>query len=88
MKSLFPDIELEPTPRHASRAMAGRRGRGPAGETCGSCGHCLRVPYNAKHYYKCALMRPFWTRAAGTDIRLKWAACEYWREVGADGQAG
>jgi len=50
-------------------------GSGPEGETCKSCKHSWSHT-TAKRYWKCALVKP--TRGAGTDIRLKWAACSRW----------
>ena len=69
-------------PREAKRnervpLTAGPIGSGPAGETCGSCKH-LYPNRMAKVYWKCGLMRKFWTGGAGTDIRRAWAACEKW----------
>lgn len=60
--------------------MAGQPGRGLAGETCGSCKHLFRNTL-AKTYYKCALMRDHWTGGAGTDVKRKNAACQYWEEA-------
>jgi hypothetical protein len=42
--------------------------------TCGECAHAVQVGHNTRTYWKCDLVRI--TRGAGTDIRLKWPACE------------
>lgn len=55
---------------------AGDPGRGPAGETCGTCCHCVRINWRTKNYYKCA-MNSF-SHSEATDIRLKTAACQFW----------
>jgi len=60
--------------------MAGQPGTGPAGETCGSCKH-LHLNRLAKTYFKCGLMREHWTGGAGTDVKRKSAACQYWEEL-------
>jgi hypothetical protein len=54
----------------------GDPGRGPDGERCGTCGHCIGIRGNTKNYYKCGLLKP--TSGEGTDIRLKTAACQHW----------
>jgi len=56
---------------------AGNPGRGPAGETCGTCQHYCTVSY-AKTYRKCELARANWTHGPGSDIRKKDPACEFW----------
>ena len=78
--SLFPDLEPEPHQLRPlkSRLTAGMNGRGPEGETCGSCAHCVRLKHDSRTYLKCGLMRHHWTNGAGTDIRARWPACEHW----------
>lgn len=58
----------------------GNPGAGPDGETCGSCGHCMYTKPNMRRYYKCGLLKP--TTGAGTDIRLKTEACQFWTADG------
>jgi hypothetical protein len=62
-----------------------RSGRHPLGAgllhdpeaTCGSCQH-RRVRIIAdKTFFKCSLVKD--SHGPGTDIRLKWAACELWK---------
>ncbi len=57
----------------------GGRLRDPAGESCGSCAHATaRNERSESTFWKCGLMRKAWTSGPGTDIRLKWPACERW----------
>jgi len=69
-------------------ALKGRRARlvqrglhptgfqsGPEGKTCGDCDHLVRVEY-AGTYLKCGLDQARWTRGPGTDLRVRWPACE------------
>lgn len=46
----------------------------PAGETCGTCKHCVVKQYG-KRFYKCMLNRGTWTKGPGSDLRKKWPAC-------------
>lgn len=55
-------------------------GTGPAGETCGSCGHHVERQY-AKIYHKCELMRAFWTGGRGSDILVRSPACAKWEKI-------
>lgn len=61
----------------------GSPGAGPAGETCNTCDHVRVQPGTQKRYYKCGIGNV--TRGPGTDIRLKDAACEFWKEETNDG---
>lgn len=61
--------------RDTPKGNAAPIGSGPAGETCKTCRHSYCFTY-AKRYWKCDLVKP--TSGAGTDIRLKWAACSRW----------
>ncbi len=78
----FPGFERADDPRRdaTKRATAAVPGTGPDGETCETCRSCCKVGWHNKYYYKCELMERWWTHGAGTDIRLKWAACSEWRE--------
>ncbi|MEW6304865.1 MAG: hypothetical protein AB1705_15425 [Verrucomicrobiota bacterium] len=53
-------------------------GSGPAGETCGTCAHAVKVRGGRRAYWKCAVIRHRWTHGPGTDIRLKTPACSMW----------
>ena len=82
MTTLFPD--LTPELHHVfplnKPLTAGVCGRGPAGETCGSCAHLCRTGNTkSRTYLKCGLMRHHWTHGPGTDIRAGWQACEHWK---------
>lgn len=60
------------------RGYAGTPGRGPAGETCGSCGYCRSTwSGSGKRYNKCGLVKE--TRGPATDIRRKSPACQFWQ---------
>ena len=50
---------------------------GPAGETCGTCGHAYRnAMYSGKAFWKCDLVKP--TGGYATDTRKSWPACARW----------
>lgn len=55
---------------------ATKRPLAETGETCGSCGHCWRVGWRSKAFFKCGLVDP--THGPGTDIRKWWPACDRW----------
>ncbi len=65
----------------APKGYAAQPGSGPAGETCGSCFHAIATGDNPpRTYYKCQLLRPYWTGGYGTDILLKAPACCWWEK--------
>lgn len=70
------EIERKGKRKTMPNGNAAPRGSGPAGETCGTCRHAYNSGSSSKSYYKCQLVKP--TRGIGTDIRLKWAACNRW----------
>jgi len=49
----------------------------PEGGTCRSCAHRYRVVLS-RVYHNCR--KVVRTGGLGTDVRLKWAACEHWKE--------
>ena len=51
--------------------------REPAGETCGSCVHAEGFRYRRRTYWKCPTVGGL-THGPGTDLRLKWPACNRW----------
>jgi hypothetical protein len=54
-------------------------GTGPAGETCKSCEHGVRVSANtAGTYRKCLLTKDNWTGGPGSDILFRSPACRLW----------
>lgn len=61
------------------KGHAGHPGRGPKGETCGSCVSRVAVNGGAKAYSKCEMNRRNWTRGSGSDIRKRDPACEFWK---------
>jgi hypothetical protein len=54
-------------------------GTGPAGETCGSCAHCVRKHLSCRNVYKCWLNRDNWGGTRRTDILLVAPACKFWK---------
>lgn len=52
-------------------------GSGPPGQTCGTCIKCVAKHYS-KTYFKCHVLRKFWTSGPATDIRKKDRACLSW----------
>jgi len=75
----------EPKPREKRTCTPARVGSGPEGQTCGTCRHASAIDHNARRYYKCGKCRCYWTHGAGSDIKLKWAACREWQPVEEDG---
>ena len=65
--------------RPVKKGYAAQPGTGPAGETCGSCRHKSRHEM-ANVWYKCELMRPYWTGGRGTDISTRSPACRRWEK--------
>jgi ribosomal protein L37AE/L43A len=81
-----PLMVLPPSALLASRRKghAGVPGRGPKDETCGSCASLHRNRM-ASIYLKCELSRHRWTGGAGTDVKAKDPACEFWTTAEANG---
>ncbi|MEO1187987.1 MAG: hypothetical protein AAFW60_02865 [Pseudomonadota bacterium] len=51
-------------------------GSGPDGKRCQDCANIRRVMApSGSTFFKCAILRPSWTRGYGTDIRYRAAAC-------------
>lgn len=80
-EELFPGM---PAPSKRAKYRAGGtpapQGSGPEGETCATCRElfCWR-PRASRRYYKCKIIQDRWTNSYGTDIRLKFRACRYWK---------
>jgi len=55
-------------------------GSGPAGKTCADCVHLNR----GRRWFKCSLMRQYWTGGRATDIKARSAACLRFEEGKAD----
>lgn len=80
-RALTPDERRRMQQRGPKAAgYAAPPGTGPAGETCGSCGHLARRRF-AKVYLKCGLMEAHWTGGTGTDVRAKSPACRNWTKA-------
>lgn len=79
MSDLFDVGPREPKRNERVPCTAGPIGSGPAGETCKTCAHLVGVQF-AKTYWKCGLMKRFWTGGSGTDVKRAWAACEKWEK--------
>lgn len=62
----------------APNGYARRPGTGPAGETCKTCAHAVRVQGGSRKFLKCAVIRHRWTHGPGTDIKAGSPACEMW----------
>lgn len=75
---LPPSALLAAKQRSARRGHAGQPGKGPPGETCGSCAS-LYHNRMAKTYLKCLLSRHRWTGGGATDVRAMDPACEFWK---------
>lgn len=58
----------------------GRR-LGPEGKTCGICRHKVKRR-QAGAWHKCALDRQNWTSGKGSDIRVRWRACDQFESDG------
>lgn len=65
------------TAGYKGRAYAAEPSTGPAGETCKSCAHYAAREWD-RRYLKCGLMRAYWTRGPGTDIKAGSPACSRW----------
>jgi hypothetical protein len=70
--------------RYQKNGYATVPGSGPAGETCKTCKHIVRLRY-ARVYRKCGLMRSFWTHGPGTDIEARSPACRRWEKPDGSG---
>lgn len=64
--------------RPKAKGYAAPPGSGPAGETCGSCGHLHRSSTPHRTYFKCDLMQRGWTHGAASDVKARSPACSRW----------
>lgn len=85
MSDLFANLPEHAAPEipvrvKAKGLYAALPGTGPAGETCGSCGH-LSGRLMSRRYYKCALTRAKWTGGGGTDVKVRSPACSKWEAL-------
>lgn len=65
-------------PKTEKKGYAAPPGTGPAGETCGTCGHIYAHDYNSRTYFKCMMGKGGYTSGSGSDIRKKSPACMFW----------
>ena len=63
--------------RRSKAEQVRSRGSGTDGKTCRDCDNLIKKEYHDKIYYKCELIGN--SNGTGTDIRLKWAACYYFK---------
>ena len=56
---------------------AGTPGKGPTGETCGTCTYC-RANGHSRKFWKCRHERGYVSFSEASDIRRKTPACEFW----------
>lgn len=77
------ELMVLPEPALKARRLSNKRGHaaapgsGPAGETCKTCGHLVRIKMSGS-YLKCGVMEIYWTGGPGTDVRAGDAACRRW----------
>ena len=69
-------VESARKPKPRRYAHADRPGTGPKGETCVTCAN-LVCKETSKRYYKCGITQ--YTNGPATDVRLKDAACSFWK---------
>ena len=75
------NFALEPPPdgptkrSYAAAGFPATPGTGPSGETCATCGRCVKLTCRGANFYKCELLRVHWTRSPKTDIKLSSPAC-------------
>jgi hypothetical protein len=83
-------LERKRMRRRASETQRGHAwtpGTGPAGETCGTCDHRVRVDVGAKTVSKCGRNRAAWTGSIRTDVRACDVACKLWEPFSEGGKA-
>lgn len=67
----------EPVKHPRDRAHPYPPGSGPPGQSCGTCAKlCERV--FRKTYFKCHVLKRFWSAGPATDVRKKDPACMAW----------
>ena len=73
------DLFGDPPQLKLGIGYAGNPGKGPAGETCGSCRHARRHGLSSRRYYKCHHERAYRSSSVASDIKATMLACEYWQ---------
>lgn len=69
-------ITVTPVQQIWKGGYAGVPGRGPEGQTCGTCRHDSY--YTSSDFHKCGLTRTNWTNGGATDIKVRAPACQFW----------
>lgn len=72
------DLFGDPPRKKLGIGYAGTPGKGPTGETCGSCRFRQLAGRITRRYYKCGHERGYRSFSEASDIRLKTPACEFW----------
>ena len=82
MPDLFPEMPsaVVVRPKYRAGGTPARPGSGPEGETCRTCANLFCWHWRGnRRYYKCKIIQHRWTSSYGTDIRLKYPACRFWK---------
>jgi hypothetical protein len=73
-----PEFRIEEPVKHPlDRAHPYPPGSGPRGQSCGTCAKLCGRAFR-KTYFKCHVLKKFWSAGRGTDIRKKDPACMSW----------
>ncbi len=77
---IFPDLPTTKPVKYKAGGMPAPQGSGPKGEKCATCGNLYRNNLRSgRTFYKCLVIKHEWTGSYGTDVRLKYMACGYWK---------
>lgn len=82
MKGLFSqDVKAFKKKRFTEdRAHAAPPGSGPAFLTCKTCDSLIQVVIRSgKRFWKCKLMKKYWSHGAATDIKRRDWACSFYK---------
>jgi hypothetical protein len=77
---LFGNEIVEPKKGTQPKGYVSTPGSGPAGETCKTCRHIVRIELG-RTYLKCELNSHNWTHGKGSDIKAGSPACAKWEVV-------
>jgi hypothetical protein len=78
MKPQTADMLGDPLRPKLGIGYAGSPGKGPDGETCGTCIHSQRHGSSTRYYYKCHHELAYRSSSVASDIKLHTFACEHW----------
>jgi hypothetical protein len=67
----------EPVKHPLDRAHPYPPGSGPPGQSCGTCAKLRARTFN-RTYFKCNVLKKFWSAGRATDVRKKDPACICW----------